>query len=142
MNCPSPTRWNYPAREALAYERGLLDDLPPGLEAPRCFGHTEHDGQHHLWLEDLGSTAMHWRLEDYGKAARALGQWRVSHQARLDETTQPHVELVLGIPSTKCFSSGPPSASNRSDSPTTRSGSSPRSTSEGRLVGVMNSAVP
>src|SRR5215207_9371895 len=71
----SPTRWNYPAREALAYERGLLEDLPPGLEAPRCFGHTEPDGQHHLWLEDLGSDAMRWRLGDYGRAARALGRF-------------------------------------------------------------------
>lgn len=52
----SPTGWNYPAREALAYERGLLEDLPPGLRAPRCFGHTEHRSQHQLWLEDLGRT--------------------------------------------------------------------------------------
>lgn len=71
----SPTRWDYPAREALAYERGLLEHLPPGIEAPRCFGHTEPDGQHHLWLEDLGSDAMRWRLEDYGRAARALGRF-------------------------------------------------------------------
>jgi hypothetical protein len=31
----SPTEWNYPAREALAYGRGLLDDLPPDLRR-RC----------------------------------------------------------------------------------------------------------
>jgi hypothetical protein len=71
----SPTGWNYPAREALAYERGLLGDLPPGLDAPRCFGHAEHGGQHFLWLEDLGSDAIRWRLDDYGKAARALGRF-------------------------------------------------------------------
>jgi hypothetical protein len=71
----SPTAWNYPAREALAYERGLLDDLPPGLDAPRCFGHAERGGQHHLLLEDLGSDAMRWRLDDYGQAARALGRF-------------------------------------------------------------------
>jgi hypothetical protein len=78
----SPTGWNYPAREALAYERGVLDDLPPGLEAPQCFGHTEHGGQHHLWLEDLGSDAMRWRLEDYGKAARALGRFNGAYLSR------------------------------------------------------------
>ena len=33
----SPTGWHCPAREALAYERGLLDDLPPGLVAPPVF---------------------------------------------------------------------------------------------------------
>jgi hypothetical protein len=71
----SPIGWSYPVREALAYERGLLQDLPPGLEAPRCFGHTEYGGQHQLWLEDLGSNAMRWRLDDYGRAARALGRF-------------------------------------------------------------------
>jgi hypothetical protein len=71
----SPTGWNYPVREALAYERGLLEDLPPGLGAPRCFGHAEHGGQHQLWLEDLGMDAMRWRLSDYEKAARALGRF-------------------------------------------------------------------
>jgi hypothetical protein len=71
----SPTGWNYPVREALAYECGLLDDLPPGLEAPRCFGQSEHGVQHFLWLEDLGSDAIRWRLDDYGKAARALGRF-------------------------------------------------------------------
>jgi hypothetical protein len=68
-------RVELPAREALAYERGLLEDLPPGLEAPRCFGHTEHGSQHQLWLEDLGTDAMRWRLDDYRKAARALGRF-------------------------------------------------------------------
>ena len=67
----SPTGWNYPPREALAYERGLFDDLPPGLEAPRWFGHAERGGQHQVWLEDLGSDAIRWRLDDYGKAGRA-----------------------------------------------------------------------
>src|SRR5512132_44734 len=47
------------------------DDLPPGLEAPRWFGHAERGGQHQVWLEDLGSDAIRWRLDDYGKAGRA-----------------------------------------------------------------------
>jgi hypothetical protein len=67
----SPTGWNYPPREALAYERGLFDDLPPGLWTPRWFGHAERGGQHQVWLEDLGSDAIRWRLDDYGKAGRA-----------------------------------------------------------------------
>jgi hypothetical protein len=40
----APTDWNYPGREALAYARGLLDDLPAGLEAPRCLGHGDQGG--------------------------------------------------------------------------------------------------
>jgi hypothetical protein len=71
----SPIGWNYPVREALAYECGLLEGLPPALGAPGCFGHAEHGGHHQLWLEDLGSDAIHWRLDDYAKAARALGRF-------------------------------------------------------------------
>jgi hypothetical protein len=33
-----------------------------------AFGHAEHGGQHDLWLEDLGSDAMRWQLDEYGKA--------------------------------------------------------------------------
>ena len=52
-----------------------LEDLPPGLGAPRSFGHAEHGGQHYLWLEDLGSDAIRRRLDDYGIVARALGRF-------------------------------------------------------------------
>jgi hypothetical protein len=41
--------------------------LPPGLEAPWCFGHAERGGQHQVWLEDLGLDAMRWRLDDFGR---------------------------------------------------------------------------
>jgi hypothetical protein len=68
-------------REALAYERGLLEDLPPGLGAPRCFGHAEHGSQHQLWLEDLVTDAIRWRLDDYGKAARSLGRFNGAYLA-------------------------------------------------------------
>jgi hypothetical protein len=67
--------WDYPVREALAYECGLLDDLPPSLDAPRSFGQSQHEGRQLLWLEDLGPDEMPWRLEDYGTAARALGRF-------------------------------------------------------------------
>jgi hypothetical protein len=46
-----------------------------GSGAPLCFGHAEHGGRHDLWLEDLGSDAIRWRLDDYGEAARALGRF-------------------------------------------------------------------
>jgi hypothetical protein len=82
----SPTGWNYPPREALAYQRGLFDDLPPGLEAPRWFGHAEPGGQHQAWLEDLGSDAIRWRLDDYGKAGRARGSLRI--RANGDESVR------------------------------------------------------
>ena len=66
----SPTKWNHPACEALAYERGLLEDLPPaaavllvtpstaasmtcGLRTSarmRCAGSSTSTGRHSLHL--------------------------------------------------------------------------------------------
>src|SRR5262245_51467453 len=44
-----PTAWFYWKREPLAYQSGLLADLPGGLRAPRCFGVVElPDGDN--WL--------------------------------------------------------------------------------------------
>jgi Phosphotransferase enzyme family len=69
------TAWSHPAREAHAYETGLLKTLPPGLRAPRCFAHRQHGGRHFLWLEDLGDEAPRWTLDDYAAAARHLGRF-------------------------------------------------------------------
>jgi len=68
--------WNYYKREADAYQSGLLDDLPGGLVAPRCFGIVEHpDGSCRIWLEDVGEEiGSHWPLEHFGVVARHAGQ--------------------------------------------------------------------
>jgi len=69
-----PLYWK---REVLAYQSGLLDDLPAGLRAARCLQATEQeDGSFHLWLEE--ATDLHgrrWPLEQYAEAARALGRF-------------------------------------------------------------------
>jgi hypothetical protein len=69
--------WNYYKREAEAYRSGLLDDLPGGLAAPRCFGVVERaDGTCWMWLEDVrDEIGSHWPLEHYGFVARHLGQF-------------------------------------------------------------------
>jgi hypothetical protein len=69
--------WNYYKREADAYQSGLLDDLPGGLAAPRCFGVTEHpDGTCWIWLEDVAEEiGSHWPLEHFGVVARHAGQF-------------------------------------------------------------------
>ena len=69
------TTFNYWKREALAYQTGLLDDLPGGLAAPRCLGVTEHPGERvWLWLEDLAAgDEPDWPLARHGLAARHLG---------------------------------------------------------------------
>ena len=49
-----PTHIDYWKRELLLYSSGLLDDLPAGLCAPRCYGCDEPmDGVVWLWLEHV-----------------------------------------------------------------------------------------
>lgn len=64
-------------REANAYQAGLLDNLPAGLVAPRCYGVDERpDGSIWMWLEDLqGAIGWPWPIERYVSAARDLGRF-------------------------------------------------------------------
>jgi hypothetical protein len=72
-----PSTWNYWKREALAYESGLLDDLPGQLAAPLCFGvHNVAEDEIWIWLEAIPEeTITEWPLNRYGVAARHLGQF-------------------------------------------------------------------
>jgi len=78
-----PTYWNYHRREILAYQSGLLNDLPGGFLAPRCLGIAEYaDGVCWLWLEDLMDPASRrWSLAEYGLAARHLGRFNGAYAA-------------------------------------------------------------
>lgn len=75
--------WNYYKREASAYQSGLLDDLPGGLVAPRCFGILDHaDGTCWMWLEDIRDMFdSQWPLQYYGIAARHLGRFNGAYLA-------------------------------------------------------------
>ena len=42
-NDSHPTYWNYHRREILAYQSGLVTNLPGGLSAPLCLGINEYD---------------------------------------------------------------------------------------------------
>jgi hypothetical protein len=66
----------YWKREFLTYASGLLDALPPGVRAPRCFGAEERpDGTAWLWLEDLGEDAgPAWTLDRYALVAQDAGR--------------------------------------------------------------------
>ena len=83
VNATDPSHWNYHRREILAYQAGLLADLPGGLLAPRCLGITEHpEGVCWLWLEDLRDSASRsWSLAEYGLAARHLGRFNGAYAA-------------------------------------------------------------
>jgi hypothetical protein len=78
-----PSDWDYWRREAHAYESGLLDDLPGGLQAPRCFGVADQpNGDCWIWLEDVADRSgsvddigEKWPLEHYAVVARHLGRF-------------------------------------------------------------------
>jgi hypothetical protein len=78
-----PAHWNYWRREALVYTSGLLDALPDGLAAPRCFATSEPAPETvWLWLEDIvGSPATAWSLDRFGRAARRLGRFQGAYAA-------------------------------------------------------------
>jgi hypothetical protein len=70
-------------REVLAYQSGLLGDLPRGLAAPRCFSVMEKSPTlYRLWLEDIKDTDHErWTLSRYREAARHLGQFNGAYLA-------------------------------------------------------------
>ena len=69
-----PVGWAYWRREALLYTSGLLDDLPGGLRAPRCFlVEEESTDSFRLWLEALDAPAATlWSSAVYAMIARTL----------------------------------------------------------------------
>jgi hypothetical protein len=72
-----PSQIFYPRRELLLYRSGLLDDLPDGLRAPRCYGCDEReDGTAWLWLEYVEEEGERgWSLERWAVAARHFGRF-------------------------------------------------------------------
>ncbi len=69
--------WHYWKREILAYQSGLLTNLPGGIAAPRCFAVVEYpNNEFWMWLEDIPHvSSATWSLERYAVAARHLGQF-------------------------------------------------------------------
>jgi hypothetical protein len=66
--------YEYWKRDALAYESGLVADLPSDLTAPRCLAVTDRGDTVWLWLERVeGVASGSWPLERYRVAAQHLG---------------------------------------------------------------------
>ena len=78
-----PLSSKYWKQEVLAYQSGLLGDLPGGLVAPRCFGVAKQpNGDLWLWLEDIREeNGPGWPLEHYGVVTRHLGQFNGAYLA-------------------------------------------------------------
>jgi hypothetical protein len=75
-----PTYWK---REVLAYQTGLLESLPGGVTAPRCFAVDQvADECCRLWLMDVRDSFFRtWPLEQYCVAATALGRFNGAYLA-------------------------------------------------------------
>jgi hypothetical protein len=85
----NPQGLHYWKREALAYQSGLLNDLPGSLAAPRCYASYEpSDGTSWIWMEDIRDEIGHWPLEFYGDVARCLGRFNGAYVADCPLPTQ------------------------------------------------------
>jgi hypothetical protein len=91
------THWNYWKREMHIYRSGLLEDLPRGLAAPRCFGIEERPGDvFWLWLEEItGSDHASWPLDRYGLAARHFGRFNGAYLSKRSLRTLPWLSIGL-----------------------------------------------
>ena len=76
-----PSHTGYWKREPLAYQSGVLDNLPGALAAPRCLGVIEpEENEIWMWLEEIiDESGKKWSLENYGRAARHFGQFNGSY---------------------------------------------------------------
>jgi hypothetical protein len=80
---PRAESWRRASRELHAYRSGLLDSIPGSLRAPRALAATNgEDGTIALWLEDVSEDiGPDWPLDQYGRAARHLGQFNGAYLA-------------------------------------------------------------
>jgi hypothetical protein len=70
-----PRRWYYWKREILAFQSGLLAQLPPGVRAPHFYGVMENENGAWIWMEYIEeTTGKYWSLEDFSRAAQHLGR--------------------------------------------------------------------
>ena len=109
LNDTNPAYWNYHRREILAYEEGLLTNLPGSISAPRCLGITKYPNSVcWLWLEDVVNPGSPpWSLTEYGLVARHLGQFNGAYlvgQAlpNLPWLSQHWIQGWLGYYETTC----------------------------------------
>jgi hypothetical protein len=70
-----PQGLGYWRREMLAYQSGMLANLPDSVRAPRCYGVSEQPNGAWIWLENIVEAAgPTWTLEHFQQAGRHLGR--------------------------------------------------------------------
>lgn len=85
------THWNYWKREPLVYRSGILDKLPEGLAAPRCYGVDELPGEvSYLWLEDIQDIYQGtWSLQRFSLTAYHLGRLNGMYSSKSSHLNYP-----------------------------------------------------
>lgn len=69
--------WYYWKREILAFQSGFLENLPPGVRAPRFYGIMENENGAWVWIEHIQEvTGKQWSLDHFQRAARQLGRFQ------------------------------------------------------------------
>ena len=72
---PQDHLW-YWKREVLAMQTGLLDDLPAGIAAPRCFGVDTYADRVWIWMEHVADESPRtWTTDEFTLAASASGSF-------------------------------------------------------------------
>jgi hypothetical protein len=68
--------WVYRKREFLAFQSGILAQLPPGVRAPVCYATLENDDIAWICMEQIDEwTHRRWSMADYHRAARLMGRF-------------------------------------------------------------------
>jgi hypothetical protein len=88
-----PSSFRYWKREALAYQSGVLNQLPGGVTAPQCIATEEKpDGACWIWMEDVkDEIGKPWLLDQYGIVARCLGRFNGAYLTGQPFPTGPWV---------------------------------------------------
>lgn len=88
--------WNYWKREILAFQSGLLAQLPEGVCAPRFYGVTENEHGAWIWMEYIEeTTGKHWSLEDFRRTAQHLARSQGKYLAGTPLIDQPWLTQAI-----------------------------------------------
>ena len=81
---------SYWRREIIAFQSGFLEELPPGVRAPHCYGVMENEDGAWVWIEYIQEvTGMQWSLDYFQRTARQLGRFQGAYLCGTPLPDQP-----------------------------------------------------
>jgi len=82
--------WAYWRREILAFQSDFLEQLPPGVRAPRFYGMMENENDVWIWIEHIQeTTGKQWSLDYFQRTARQLGRFQGMYLNKIPLTDYP-----------------------------------------------------